>query len=216
MMWITWLKQTESDQILFLNCKKEFKKNMKYLWKTTFTWQDKLPTAFLTGAGVPTVLLSCLVDRVGCFWTLLSLSSVVGDGWIGRNSVFPTRTKGWDNGSIDLTCDSTNLSPSSLHWLAWGRGEGGLLIINWDAGVFSASGIWALHWLSSRRGAASFLTKHDQRDFFLSHGCLQTEALLCLETDHPEQKAGGRLQCHAVRRALFKIGTLPRYSVLKA
>lgn len=190
---------------------------MKHLWKTTFTWQDKLPTAFPTGAGVPTGLLSCLVDRVGCFWTFLSLSSVVGDGWIGRSSVFPTRTlKGWDNGSIDLTCDSTNLSPCSPAPVSMGTGGGGLLIINWDAGVFSASGIWAMHWLSSRRGAASFLTKLDQRDFFLSHCCLQTEALLCLETDHPEQKAGGRFQCHAVRRALFIIGTLPRYSVLKA
>lgn len=31
-----------------------------------------------------------------------------------------------------------------------------LLIINWDASVFSLSGIWAMHWLSKLSGANVF------------------------------------------------------------
>lgn len=63
-------------------------------------------------------------------------------------SHFPTRTWGSDNGSID----SVFWPPPARHQLTWKKQafKKMLLIINWDASVFSLSGIWAMHWLSEQ------------------------------------------------------------------
>lgn len=87
--------------------------------------------------------------------------------------------------------------PPAQHQLAWVWGEKRCWLLT---EMLACS-----QWVESEPCldyAAGEETKHDQRDFFLFRCCVQTEALLCLETDHPEQKAGGPLQLHAVRCAL--------------